>query len=64
MAIRGLVCGDRSAIRRRHAAIASVLAVLGIGAGMFLISAGSQLYEQTSRRVLWALAESTASLVV
>jgi hypothetical protein len=62
-AIRGLVGDERSAIRLRHAAIASVLAAAGTGAGMFLISVGSQLYEQTSQRVLWVLAESAAGLV-
>jgi hypothetical protein len=61
-AIRGIFCDERSTIRLRHAAIASVIAVVGVGAGMFLIFVGSQLYEQTSHRVIWALAEGVGSL--
>ncbi len=60
--IRDILCDDRSAIRLRHAAIASVLAVAGTGVGIFLISVGRQLYEQTSHRVIWALAESARIL--
>jgi hypothetical protein len=63
-AIRGILCDERSTIRLRHAAIASVLAVAGIGAGIFLIVASNQLYEQTSHRVLWALAESARTFGV
>jgi hypothetical protein len=61
-AIRGILCDERSAIRLRHAAIASVLAAAAVGAGIFLIVAAHQLYEQTSHRVLWALAESARAL--
>jgi len=62
-AIRGLVCDDGSVMRLRHAAIASVVAVATIGAGSFLIVASHQIYEETSRRVLWALAESARALI-
>ena len=62
-AIRGVLCDECSAIRLRHAAIASVLAIASVGAGIFLIVASHQIYEQTSRRVLWALAESARALI-
>ncbi len=61
-AIRGILCDDGSTIRLRHAAIASVLAVASVGAGIFLLVASHQIYEQTSHRVLWALAESARTL--
>jgi len=61
-AIRGILCDERSAIRLRHAAIVSVLAAAGVGAGIFLIVAANQLYEQTSHRVLWALADGARAL--
>jgi hypothetical protein len=61
-AIRGLFCDDGSAIRLKHAAIASVFAVAGVGAGIFLLVASHQIYEQSSRRVLWALAEAARAL--
>ena len=60
--IRVIVGDERSAVRLRHAAIASALAVAGVSAAIFLISIGSQLYEQTSHRVLWALVESAGAL--
>jgi hypothetical protein len=63
-AILGILCDERSAIRLRHAAIASALAVAGVGAGIFLIIAANQLYEQTSHRVLWAFAEGARALGV
>jgi hypothetical protein len=58
-----VVCNDGSAIRLRHAAIASVVAVAAIGAGTFLIVASHQIYEETSSRVLWALAEGARALI-
>ncbi len=60
---RGVLCDDGSAIRLRHAAIASMLALAGTAAGIFLIVASHQIYEQTSQRVLWALAESARALI-
>ena len=62
-AIRGVLCDDFTAIRLRHAAFASMFALAGIGTGIFLIVASHQVYEQTSRRVLWALAESARALI-
>ncbi len=53
--IWGILADERSAIRTRHAAIASVIAVAGVAVGMFLIFVGNELYQQSSQRVLWAL---------
>lgn len=61
-AIRGILCDERSTIGLRHTAVASVLALVGAGAGIFLIIAGNQLDEQISHRVLWALAEGAQAL--
>ena len=54
---------EHSAIQLRHAAIASLFAAGSIAAGIFLTVAGSQLYEQTSQRVLWALAAGPGVLI-
>ena len=57
MAIVLRLLGDeRSAIVTRHAAMASIFAGVSVAAGIFLTVAGSALYEQSSQRVLWALA--------
>jgi len=54
------ILGDEhSAIRVRHAAIASIVAAASVAAGVFLTVIGNQLYEQAGQRVLWALAAST-----
>jgi hypothetical protein len=51
------ILGDEhSAIRVRHAAIASIVAAASVAAGIFLTVIGNQLYEQAPQRVLWALA--------
>jgi hypothetical protein len=63
MAALGRIAGDeRSAIRARHAGIASMFAAVGVGAGIFLTVLGSQVYEQSSHGVLWALAAATSAL--
>jgi hypothetical protein len=59
IAMAGMRCilGDEhSAIRARHAAIASVVAVASVAAGIFLTILGNQLYEQAGQRTIWALA--------
>ena len=56
-AIRGILKDERSVISPRHAAIASIVAVAGSAVGMFLIFVGSDLYERSSQRVLWALVD-------
>ena len=57
MAIVLRLLGDeRSAIVTRHAAVASIFAGASVALGIFLTVAGSALYEQSSQRVLWALA--------
>jgi hypothetical protein len=61
-AIFRILSDERSVIRPRHAAIASVLAAASVGAGIFLIIAANQLYEQNSHRVLWAFAEGVRAL--
>ena len=54
------ILGDEhSAIRMRHAAIASIVAAATVAAGVFLTVVGNQLYEQVRQRVLWALAAGT-----
>ena len=55
---------EHSAIRARHARIASLVAVASIAAGIFLTVFGNQLYEQAGRRVLWALATGAGVAVV
>jgi hypothetical protein len=51
------ILGDEhSAIRVRHAAIASIVAAASVTAGIFLTVLGNQLYEQAGHKVLWALA--------
>jgi hypothetical protein len=51
------ILGDEhSAIRVRHAAIASIVAAASVAAGIFLTVLGNQLYEQAGQKVLWALA--------
>jgi hypothetical protein len=47
---------ERSAVGVRHAATASLLAAASVIAGIFLTVASSGIYEQSSQRVLWALA--------
>ena len=62
-AIRGILKDERSVIRTRHAAIASIVAVAvaGVAVGMFLIFVGSDLYQRSSQRVLWALVDQTGA---
>jgi hypothetical protein len=55
--IRGILGDERSTVRVRHAAIASLVAVASLALGMFLIFVGSELYERSSHRVLWALVD-------
>jgi hypothetical protein len=57
-----LLADERSAIGTRHAAVASICAGAGVVLGIFLTIAGSSLYEQSSQRVLWALAEGAGPL--
>lgn len=62
--IQGLLSDERSAIGMRHAARASVFAAAGVIAGIFLTIAGNGVYEQSSERVLWALADGLRLLAV
>jgi hypothetical protein len=63
MAIVLRLLGDeRSAIGTRHAAMASIFASVSVVAGIFLTIAGSNLYEQSSQRVIWALATGAGPL--
>jgi len=57
-----LLRDERSAIGTRHAAMASMIAGASVVAGIFLTVAGSNLYEQSSQRVLWALASGAGPL--
>ena len=57
-----LLADERSAIGTRHAAVASICAGASVIAGIFLMVAGSSLYEQSSQRVLWALAAGSGPL--
>jgi len=62
MAALGHILGDeRCAIGARHAAVASIFAAVGVAAGIFLTVLGSQVYEQSSHHVLWALAAATSA---
>jgi hypothetical protein len=61
--IRRVLSDDRSAIRLRQAAIASVFAMAVVGAGIFLIVVGNQLHERSSHRVLWAVIEGARTLI-
>jgi Mg2+/citrate symporter len=61
--IRSILCDDGTAIRLRHAAIASLLALAGVGAGIFLIVVSDPIYENSSHRVLWALADGARALI-
>ena len=54
--MRRILGDEHSAIRVRHAAIASIVAAASVAAGIFLTVIGNQLYEQAGQRVLWALA--------
>ena len=47
---------ERSAIVTRHAAMASIVAGASVAVGIFLTVVGSSQYEQSSHRVIWALA--------
>lgn len=57
--VRRILGDEHSAIRVRHAAIASFVAVASVAAGIFLTVLGNQLYEQAGQKVLWALAAGT-----
>jgi Flp pilus assembly pilin Flp len=62
--IERLMRDERSAIATGHAAIASIVALVTTGLGIILMIVSSQLYEQSSERVLWALAGARAALGV
>jgi hypothetical protein len=55
-AIGRILSDERSAIRTRHATIASIFAAASVAAGIFLMVAGNQLYEHTGQRLIWTLA--------
>ena len=57
--MRRILGDERSAIRVRHAAIASIVAGASVAAGILLTVFGNQMYEQAGQRVLWALATGT-----
>jgi len=57
-----LLRDERSAIVTRHAAIASMLAGASVAAGIFLTVVGNNAYEQSSQRVIWALASGAGPL--
>jgi len=57
-----LLGDERSAVVTRHAAMASIFAGASVAAGIFLTVVGSNLYEQSSQRVIWALATGTGPL--
>ena len=57
--MRRILGDEHSAIRVRHAAVASIVAVASIAAGIFLTVLGNQLYERAGQKVLWALAAGT-----
>ena len=57
-----LLGDERSAIGMRHATLASIWAGASIIAGIFLIVASSNLHEQSSQRVIWALAAGAGPL--
>ncbi len=62
--IQRLVRDEWSAVAFRHAAIASIFALAITGLGIILVIVGNQIYEQSSGRVLWALAGASAVLDV
>jgi hypothetical protein len=62
--IQRLVLDEQSAIAFRHAAVASIFALAITGLGIILVIVGNQIYEQSSGRVLWALAGARTVLGV
>lgn len=61
-ALKRILLDERSAIKLRHAAVASVLAAASVATGTFLNVAGIQVHERASERMLWALAEITRAI--
>lgn len=57
VALGRLLRDERSAIGMRHVRLASMLAAGSVVAGAFLILLAGQQYEQSGRRVLWALVD-------
>jgi hypothetical protein len=60
--IRRLLGDERSAIETRHASMASIFAGASVVVGIFLTVASGNLYEQSSQRVIWALATGPGPL--